>query len=239
MRSYVPHFARCEKELCLTFITAILLAGGVGKRMNHPIPKQFLPLNGKEVALYSFETLLSIPEIQEIVVVCEPSYQHLFNKETHKVKFASPGKERHLSVWNGVMFASPKAEFVLVHDSARPFVTQEHILELIKEVKIHGAVASAVPVKATIKQANSHGFVEHTLDRSRLWEMHTPQLMRVSLLQQGLKTAQLKKLTLTDDIAAAELLGHPAKLILGSYRNIKITTPEDLHIAKIFLIPHA
>lgn len=193
-------------------------------------------MKGKELALYSFEILTSLTEIQEVVVVCEPLYRNLFtHTQTKQVKFALPGKERQNSVWNGVMFCSPKTEFVLIHDSARPLITKEHVLELIEQAKIHGASASAVPVKATIKQVNAAGFVEKTLDRSQLWEMHTPQVINISLLQKGLKLAELKKLTLTDDVSAVELLDLPVKLVLGSYKNIKITTPEDVQIMESFV----
>lgn len=196
--------------------------------MQSLIPKQFLLLKGKPIARYSFDLFATLPEVFEIIVVCDPSYRHLFIN----CKFADPGKERQDSVLNGLALVSSDADFVAVHDSARPFITRQHIQELIHEATIHKTVASAVRVKATIKQASDDGIVSQTLDRSTLWEMHTPQITTPELLREGLSFARTHHLTVTDDVAAVELLGHPVKLVPGSYQNIKITTPEDLAIAE-------
>lgn len=213
-------------------ITVIIVAGGRGTRMQSSVPKQFLLLKEKAIARYSFDIFRTIPDVFEIVVVCDPEYRHLF----HSCKFADSGKERQDSVWNGLEQISPLADFVAVHDSARPFITRDLVLELIAQASSHSAVASAVRVKATIKQADPDGTVIQTLDRSNLWEMHTPQITTPSLLREGLSFARSKNLTVTDDAAAVELIGHKVKLIPGSYQNIKITTPEDLAMAQSFVL---
>ena len=154
------------------------------------------------------------------------------------IKFADPGKERQDSVWNGALLASSQSERLIIHDSARPFLDQELLSNLLHEAARHLAIASAVPVKATIKQANAEGMVEKTLNRSELWEMHTPQIIEPSLYQRAALLARSQNLTLTDDVALVEHLGYPVKLVAGSYRNIKITTPEDLYLAETFLHAH-
>ena len=212
-------------------ISVILLAGGTGSRMKSSTPKQFLLLKGKPIILYSYEVFAALPEISEIIVVCDPQYQSIFPQ----CKFALPGKERQDSVFHGLELVSPEADFVMVHDGARPFITSELVKHLIKEAEIHTTVASAVPVKATIKEATPEGLVIKTLNRKALWEMHTPQVTTPKLLRDGLHLSRSQNIPLTDDVAAVEILGHPVKLVHGSYQNIKITTPEDLIIAQAFL----
>lgn len=212
-------------------ISVILLAGGSGVRMKTPIPKQFLLLKEKPIALHSFEVFKSTEEVFEIIVVCAPQYRALFTE----CKFAPPGLRRQDSVANGLQYLSAQADFVMVHDAARPFVSASHIRHLIEEAQLHTSVASAVRVKATIKEASSEGIVVKTLDRATLWEMHTPQMTTPKLLQEGLNYAREKNILLTDDVAAVELLGYPVKLVEGSYQNIKITTPEDWAAAQAFL----
>ncbi len=220
----------------MTHITAILLAGGLGKRMESSIPKQFLPLAGKPVILYSFELLLLFPQIQEIIIVCDHAYRHLFDHPL--VKFAEPGAERQESVWNGASLASSSSDRLLIHDGARPCLEYELLAHLLATAQNYLAIASAVPVKSTIKQTNSEGLVEKTLNRACLWEIQTPQIIEPSLYKQGALLAKSQNLVLTDDVTLVELLGHPVKLVAGSYKNIKITTPEDLALAHTFFHAH-
>jgi 2-C-methyl-D-erythritol 4-phosphate cytidylyltransferase len=220
----------------MEYVSVILLAGGVGSRVGSPLPKQFLTLHGKVVASYSLDVFLLFPQIKEIIIVCNPSYRYLFQHPL--VKFAAPGQERQDSVWNGVLLSSPRAERLIIHDSARPFLTTDLLAELLQEAENHLAVASAVPVKATVKQTFPDGFVEKTLDRNQLWEMHTPQIIEPSLYKKAALRAQSQNLVLTDDVALIENLGYPVKLVPGSYKNIKITTPEDLSFAEALLHAH-
>ncbi len=217
-------------------LSVILLAGGLGSRFGASLPKQFLPLQGQVIASYSLNLFLTFSQIQEIIIVCDPAYRHLFQHPL--IKFADPGKERQDSVWNGASLASAHAERLIIHDSARPFLTKALMENLLQEAENNLAIASAVPVKATIKQTNLEGFVEKTLNRLSLWEMHTPQIIEPSLYKKAALFAKSQNLVLTDDVALVELLGHPVKLIPGSYNNIKITTPEDLHLAETLLHAH-
>ncbi|MFS8563581.1 MAG: 2-C-methyl-D-erythritol 4-phosphate cytidylyltransferase [Rhabdochlamydiaceae bacterium] len=217
----------------MKYLSVILLAGGCGRRIGGPLPKQFLPLQGQTVASYSLNLFLTFPQIKEIIIVCDSAYRHLFHDPL--IKFADPGKERQDSVWNGASLASSQSERLIIHDSARPFLTAALLNNLLQEAENHLAVASAVPIKATIKQTTEDGFVEKTLNRDQLWEMHTPQIIEPALYKKAALFAKSQNLLLTDDVALVELLGHPVKLVKGSYKNIKITTPEDLSLAETFL----
>jgi 2-C-methyl-D-erythritol 4-phosphate cytidylyltransferase len=208
-------------------LSIILLAGGKGTRMGSAIPKVFLPLNGKPIALHSFKLFQSLPYVQEIIVVCPQDYYHLFPQDT---LFAHPGEKRQDSVKNG--FEKTSFDPILIHDAARPFVTKEEIDKLLKEGLSIGAATLGIPMKYTIKEVSSNRIVKKTLDRSLLYAMQTPQLLKRDILQKGLDAAQAQNLTVTDDVALAELIQHPVKIIPGFSRNIKITTPEDFQLAQ-------
>lgn len=209
---------------------AILLAGGAGLRMGSSTPKQFILLNGISIAQHSLDLFLSMPEIIEIVIVCAPEYRHLIAAKSSgaKLSFAMPGKRRQDSVYHGLQALTQNPSLVCVHDAARPLITDSLLRKVAFAADQHGAAAAAVPLKFTIKESNAQGQVVHTPDRSRLWEIQTPQIVRLSLLQKGFAHAHHHDLTVTDDVSLVELLGLPVQLVEGCYRNIKVTTPEDL-----------
>lgn len=221
------------------FVSVILLAGGNGTRMGTQTPKQYLPLANKLLAQYSFELFAQLPCVKEIIVVCEERYQPFFLANTSSlIDFAPPGNRRQDSVWNGLCRISEKSELVCVHDSARPLLRKEHCLAVLREAHLHGAAVLGVPVKNTIKSAND-GFVKKTLDRSTLWEVQTPQVIRPDWLYQGFaKALELQDLSVSDDASLIELLGYQVKLVLGTDSNIKITTPTDFALAESLLRAH-
>jgi len=203
--------------------SAILLAGGVGNRFGSSTPKQFLPLGEKAVALHSFERLQTSQEIQEVIVVCEEKYRPIFPVGT---QFAAPGIRRQDSLFNGLLIA--ENEWILIHDGARPFIDGPMIKNVIAAAKENGAAAVGIPATATLKQCGPNGLVMKTLDRREIWEMHTPQVVKRSLLEKGFRIAQEQNITVTDDLSLAELAGGNAKIVMGSFSNIKITTPMDI-----------
>ena len=213
-------------------IALILLAGGTGTRMKSATPKQFLELAGKPIALYSYEIFLSIPEITEVVIVTPLEWRVLFPGVK---KFANPGLRRQDSLFNGLKEVGEEHEWVLTHDAARPFLTCQMVKNLISEGQKVGAATLGVPLKPTIKEQTPDGHILRTLNRSALVEIQTPQILRKKTLHEGFTHAEKHSLTVTDDTAFAELLGYPVKIVLGEYYNLKITTPEDLHIAEIHL----
>nr|ABV02019.1 2-C-methyl-D-erythritol 4-phosphate cytidyltransferase [Nicotiana langsdorffii x Nicotiana sanderae] len=220
-------------------VSVILLAGGKGKRIGASMPKQYLPLLGQPTALYSFFTFSRMPQVKEIIVVCDPSYQDIFEdaKENIQVelKFALPGKERQDSVYSGLQEVDSISKLVCIHDSARPLVWTEDIEKVLKDGWVVGAAVLGVPAKATIKEANSESFVVKTLDRKTLWEMQTPQVIKPELLKKGFELVNREGLEVTDDVSIVEHLKHPVYITEGSYTNIKVTTPDDLLLAERIL----
>jgi 2-C-methyl-D-erythritol 4-phosphate cytidylyltransferase len=213
--------------------SVIIVAGGIGSRMGSPIPKQFLPLGGIPIVLHSFHVFAELEDVAEIIIVCDSSYRKYFpNLTTPKVRFADSGERRQDSVWNGLQICSESSNLICIHDSARPFLQKEDVITVLKAAREHKAAALAAPVKQTIKQVDNDGFVIKTLDRSCLWEIHTPQVIAPDLLRKGFEIAMRDKITVTDDVALVELIGHPVKLIRGADQNLKVTTPTDLTIAQ-------
>lgn len=215
------------------FISMIFAAGGIGSRMESPVPKQFLPLGGKTIALHSFELFSGMEAIDEIVVVCAPQFQSQFYTTKKPVCFASPGTRRQDSIYNGLKAANPKAKILCTHDVARPFIDQETVSRLLEKALEIGAATLAAPVVYTIKQSCANGHVKQTLDRSNLWEIQTPQAMRRDLFERGFSLVAELKSTVTDDVSLAELLAEPVAIVPSKRSNLKITTPTDLAIAKV------
>ena len=153
-----------------------------------------------------------------------------------KVAGLIPGGEtRQDSVFNGLKTLPGNTDFVVVHDGVRPFVTDEMIFTCLEAAADSGAAVAAVPVKDTIKISDRNGFVVDTPDRNQLWAVQTPQVFRRDLLIEAHRHARRKQIQLTDDAALVEQLGLKVKCVMGSYRNLKITTPEDLIVAKALM----
>jgi 2-C-methyl-D-erythritol 4-phosphate cytidylyltransferase len=214
-------------------VSLVLLAGGSGSRMQSEIPKQFLQLKNKGVVFHSLDIFRNIDEIDEIIVVTDDKWRPAFQE--YKVVFASPGARRQDSLFNGLQKVSPETKWILVHDAARPLITEKMVRNLIEEGKTHGAATLGVPLKATVKEGNLDKLVARTLDRSLLWEIQTPQFVSKQILIDGFAIANRDNLTVTDDTSLAELCGKPVKLVFGSYSNLKITTPEDIALAHAFI----
>lgn len=153
-----------------------------------------------------------------------------------KVKsMVTGGSTRQDSVRNGLKEVSNQTEIVLIHDGARPFIKESSIAESISAAYEYGASCVAVPVKDTIKRADSSGFVEETPDRSQLWQIQTPQAFKYNLILDAHNKALEDGFYGTDDAVLVERLGHKLKLVMGSYNNIKITTMEDLLLAEAII----
>ncbi|HRD54910.1 MAG TPA: 2-C-methyl-D-erythritol 4-phosphate cytidylyltransferase [Parachlamydiaceae bacterium] len=217
-------------------VSVILLAGGKGSRMETATPKQFLQLGNKPLLFHSLEFFQNFSYTHEMIIVCEKEYQTLFH-ETNGIgiKFAAPGNRRQDSVFNGLKEVDPLSDLILIHDGARPFLNEANLLKAIDEAALHGAAALAVPLKFTVKEKDENGTVLKTVDRASLFEVQTPQIIEQKLLWEGFQFAQQHGLEVTDDLSLIELLNKPAKLVMGSYQNIKITTKEDLAFAKVLL----
>lgn len=222
--------------------TAIILAGGSGKRMNARVHKQYLEVNGRPLIYYSLKAFES-SAVDEIILVCGAGEEEYCQKEIidkyqiKKVKaIVAGGKERYHSVYQGLLTAGDP-DYVLIHDGARPMVDAEMIKRSMDSVKQYKACVAAMPVKDTIKVADENAFAKETPERSRLWQIQTPQTFSYPLVRQAYeKMLEKEDGTITDDAMVVERMTQvPVKLIEGNYRNIKVTTPEDLLITELYL----
>ncbi len=223
-------------------ITAIVLAAGKGSRMQSDIPKQYMLIEDKPVLYYSLKAFeeSSVDDIVLVVSEDDVSYckENIVDKYSiNKVKsIIVGGSERYWSVKNGLLSAKG-ADYVLIHDAARPCLTVDVIERSIAEVKITGACTVGVPVKDTIKRVDDDCYGEETPPRKYLWQVQTPQsFLYKDILKAYEYMEESNDTDITDDTMIMErFLGVKTKLIMGDYCNIKITTPEDLLVAKIFL----
>lgn len=224
-------------------VAVILLAGGVGKRMQAGKPKQFLELGGKTVVEHSINLMGHMPEVGQLILVLDKQYrdqfQHLADEVLCDFQFADPGKERQDSVCNGLDLVASNMALACVHDSARPLVSLENIRDVLEDARKYGAAVLGVPSKATIKESEDGQFVLRTIPRERLWEIQTPQVVKPDLLRRGFENVKENGLAVTDDVSIVEHLGEPVKITMGEYTNIKLTTPEDMSIAESILIERA
>lgn len=229
-------------------IAAICLAAGQGKRMESKVQKQYLLIEDKPVLYYALKAFQDSP-VEEVVLVVGAGEEEYCKKEIvdkyefTKVKaIVAGGKERYHSVFHGLQ-AIKDADYVLIHDGARPFLTQEIIERCIDGAKEYKACVAGMPVKDTIKLADGDQNIESTPERSRVWMIQTPQAFEYPLIKeaysiligqenQGIKTS----IPVTDDAMVVEyFLNKKVHLVYGSYENIKITTPEDMRIAEVFV----
>ena len=227
---------------------AIVLAAGKGKRMKSDAPKQYLMLKDMPVlcyALKAFEESL----VDEVILVTgreEIEYcrgqiveAYGFSKVTQIVE---GGKERYHSVYAGLV-AAKDADYVFIHDGARPFVSPQMIQNLYEEVNVHGAVVAGMPVKDTIKLVDENQFVKETPNRKSVWLVQTPQVFAYrdifaayeKLIDEEVQVTE-RGIQVTDDAMVLETFGgKKVKLVETGYENIKITTPEDLPVARVFM----
>lgn len=213
------------------FSSAVIVAGGSGSRMGRP--KQMLPLGAKPVLVRTVEAFLQTPEIKEIVVVTPPENRAELQKRFPGIVFADPGKTRLLSVKNGFLKTSAASQLVAVHDGARPLVEPAHISACLQAARQYGAAVLAVPVKDTVKVCEG-GFVQNTLDRAVLWAAQTPQCYRRPVLAEAMEKFGQEE-GATDESQLVEKLGIKVRVVPSSYKNNKITTPEDLIFAEALL----
>ena len=219
----------------------VIVAAGTGSRMNMGINKQFIKLEGKEIIAYTIEKFYNNSNIEDIVVVVKEDESEFFKKEIldkynfKNVKIAYGGKERQDSVYNGLKLLDEKCDVVLIHDGARPFVSDKIIDKSIEEAKEHKAIVVGVPVKDTIKVIDNDKNIVDTPNRSVLWAVQTPQTFDYNILIDAYKDAFKNKFYGTDDAMLVERIGYKVKMLEGSYNNIKITTQEDLSMGSQIL----
>ena len=235
-----------RRERC----TAILLAAGSGLRMGGGTRKQYINVSGRPLFTYALETFDRCDIITDIMIVV-PEGDQEYCRETVKTcglsgkvrKITAGGQERCFSVHNGLQALDWPCDYVFIHDSARPFIDDDTMERLLKEVRISKACIAAVPSKDTVKIADQDGFVAQTPNRKDVWLVQTPQVFDFELI----KTAHErmveqydelfeKGVIITDDAMVAEYFtGYKVKLVMASYRNIKVTTPEDMDTVAAYM----
>lgn len=227
-------------------ITAIVLAAGSGSRMKSKTKKQFMEIKGKPVIWYSlFEFEKS--RVDEIILVtgkedidyCKKEIVEKYNLKKIK-NVVEGGSERYESVYNGLKEVT--GNIVLIHDGARPLINNEIIERSIEGTIKSDACVVGVPVKDTIKRANKEGYIIDTPNRSELWITQTPQSFKTDLVKMAYKKMkeELEKgnttLNITDDaMVVEEFTTNQVRFVQGDYKNIKVTTPEDIDIAELFI----
>ena len=221
---------------------AVVLAAGSGKRMGTAVHKQYLLIKGRPVIYYTLQAFED-SEVDEVILVTgadEVDYCRKEIVEAYRFKkvrdVVAGGKERYDSVYEGLKALSG-CDYVLIHDGARPLISRTLINANINCVQETKACITAVPAKDTIKVVDNKGYVADTLERSKLWQIQTPQTFSYALVSEAYrKRAEAGDTTVTDDAMVVEKYAdHSIYLLKGDYRNIKITTPEDLVIAEAFL----
>lgn len=224
-------------------VSAIILSGGSGKRMESGTPKQFMEIGGKPLIYYAlsrFEASI----VDEIVLVTRKQDMDRMRSEVverygfRKIKRLVPGgAERYNSVYNGLKNINRSSDVVLIHDGARPFVTNSMILESIRTARKYKACTVAVPVKDTIKVVDEDMNGIETPDRRMLYAVQTPQAFDVKTLLEAYKRMHIdgSKDATDDTMIVEKYIGINSRIIEGDYRNIKVTTPDDIAVCEAYI----
>ncbi|MDD3268077.1 MAG: 2-C-methyl-D-erythritol 4-phosphate cytidylyltransferase [Syntrophomonadaceae bacterium] len=220
-------------------LRVVIAAAGAGSRMGKKINKQYMLLKSRPLLTYSLDVFEKSPLVEEIVIVAHPQEIEYCEREIVKKygykkvnSVVAGGKERQDSIWAGLKQLGSDTAYVAVHDGARPFISSVLIEELLQEAKEWGAAIPGVAVKDTLKHVDRDGFVRQTLDRASIIAVQTPQIFKYAELCEAYANAYEEGLIVTDDAGLFEKYIGRVKVVTGDYFNIKITTPEDMLIAK-------
>ena len=222
-------------------VTAVFPAAGQGRRMHAGVNKVFLDLMGQPLLVRTLQKFSRSRRIDRLIVIVGeeelPGTQELLQAVPGLKPFqiVAGGSERQYSIANGLKALPRECEIVLVHDAARPLVSVDTIERGVEGAEEIGGAIAAVPEKNTVKSVGEDGIVKETLPRKMLWEIQTPQGFRKDILLDAYRKAAEDGFLGTDDASLVERMGVPVKVVESDYRNIKVTTPEDLLIAEAFL----
>ena len=222
-------------------ISCILLAAGAGRRMGYTENKVCMPLGQYTVLQWNLHHMKQWEGLEEVIVVVSEQDQLSIQEQVEAmqvpwmVQYVIGGAERQDSVAAGLSQVSNGAEIVLVHDGARPLANKELAHRVVEGAKVYGAAVPAIPVVDTIKRVNAKGYVEETLVRSELYGMQTPQGFQTAILLDAYVYAEEHRYKGTDDVSLVEFQGNPVHIVEGDRKNIKLTVPEDVAIAKKYL----
>lgn len=217
---------------------AVILGAGNGTRMKADRSKLLLEISGKTVLERTVEIFSKADCIDEIIVVCRENDLDDFEKvlSDYDLSYCFGGATRQESVKNAVAtIEDGECDLIVIHDGARPLITQKEIADTVKLAKDKGAAAVGVPVKDTIKVVDSEMKIVDTPDRSALISIRTPQIFAFDMYKEALSLAEKQGVDFTDDCQLVENFGKPVYAVCGDYGNIKITTPEDIPMAESIL----
>ena len=217
-------------------VCALIPAGGIGVRLGHRTPKQFLPLGGGSILGTTVRHFARHPAIGAVVVAAPAAHLERARRAVRDldrggITVVAGGSTRQESVWLALQAAPAEAAIVVVHDAVRPFITRGLIDAVVAAARDGGAAICALPIAETVKRVRD-GRVETTVDRTDLWTVQTPQAFRIDLLREAHEKARRDGVVGTDDAALVERLGHPVAVVRGLEDNVKITTPADLRRAR-------
>lgn len=218
-------------------IIAIIPAAGIGTRMKAGMPKQYLTILGKTILEHTLSIMLNHWAISRIIVAVsknDPYSPELSILSHEKIQLVKGGETRAESVLSALNAINEENAWALVHDAARPCLTETDLNKLLEINDEHGAIL-ATPVTDTIKRSDEIGTIITTEDRSQLWQAQTPQFFRADLLKNAIYNGLAKQQIITDESSAMELAGFRPHLVAGRRDNIKVTRPEDLALAEFYL----
>lgn len=208
-------------------------------RMGTELAKPFIEIAGKAILNHTIEKFINIQGLKQIIIVAStqnvPVVRELISDYTHTDKHilvVEGGKERQDSIYNALQQIDDDIELVMVHDAVRPFVNNSQVLRCIESAAEYGAAVLAIPVRDTIKSVGAENFVEVTPDRSKLWQVQTPQVFKRGILINAYEQAMKEGFTGTDDSSLVEAFGGKVKVVEGEMSNFKITYPIDLKMAE-------
>ncbi|HUI50483.1 MAG TPA: 2-C-methyl-D-erythritol 4-phosphate cytidylyltransferase [Terriglobales bacterium] len=228
-------------------IIAILPAAGLGTRMGAETPKQFLELDGVPIVILSLRRIAACPQVSQIIVATrQEGIEKLESRIRHEnfrqpVRVIKGGDSRQESVAQALKLIPNDVELVLVHDAVRPFVASEHITRVIEEARLCKAAIVGIPAMDTVKEVKRGSLPEdvalitNTVPRERIVLAQTPQVFATALLKEAFARAEADGVNASDEAGLVERLGHDVHVVQGSERNIKITRPADMDLARFYL----
>lgn len=230
--------AKEQEERPEAFVSAIIVAAGQSRRMGGDTSKQFILIDGVPVIVRTLKAFEIAERIREVVIAARQEdipqmYALIQDYEITKVKqIITGGETRQESVFRAIAQVDENADFLAIHDGARPLIRPQEIDLAVSAAVEHGAAALGVPVKDTVKQVDADGKIVDTPERSTLWAVQTPQVFSRALYLRAAEQAGEAAAQLTDDCQLIERTGAPVYLVRGAYANLKITTPEDVFAAE-------
>ena len=238
MRFFSRRRAKEQEERPEAFVSAIIVAAGQSRRMGGDTSKQFILIDGVPVIVRTLKAFEIAERIREVVIAARQEdipqmYALIQDYEITKVKqIITGGETRQESVFRAIAQVDENADFLAIHDGARPLIRPQEIDLAVSAAVEHGAAALGVPVKDTVKQVDADGKIVDAPERSTLWAVQTPQVFSRALYLRAAEQAGEAAAQLTDDCQLIERTGAPVYLVRGAYANLKITTPEDVFAAE-------